>query len=444
MQHVIAAELFCATSEEGFSLDELVIELREMMAQEGMAAIARLILELIDEALALAHVSGRAKRACNCGHERYELKDRRERQLRTSLGRICLHWRRLECRACGKVFVPLREFLRLERWQSKTGELEQVVVEVMSEQSYRRGSAHLDTIGEIPVPKSTAHRWVAETEASQWELPEAQPLTLMADGTGFKRRPDQAKGLNNRGEVRVVVGLTKERKWVGYGVWSEEGWPQIAAQLRGSGPQPALQAQMFVSDGERGLAEQLAQLANGAQRCRWHLLEELKYILHHDGVRVKEQRQPLNDLAAVLAIELPEGAFEPVGAEQKEAVRQQVAAAQKPLEELIERLRAKHYRQAAGYLAAAKARMFRWLEFWLETGLVSPSTTSWLERLMRELGRRIKKIGFGWTDQGAAPMARILLRRITDAEEWAEYWKKRLRLDGRVLIRFRGTRTVNA
>ena len=266
----------------------------------------------------------------------------------------------------------------------------------------------------------------------------------MADGTGFKRRPDQAKGLNNRGEVRVVVGLTKERKWVGYGVWSEEGWSQIAAQLRGSGPQPALQAQMFVSDGERGLAEQMAQLANGAQRCRWHLLEELKYILHHDGVRVKEQRQPLNDLAAVLAIELPEGAFEPVGAEQKEAVRQQIAAAQKPLEELIERLRAKQYRQAAGYLAAAKARMFRWLEFWLETGLVSPSTTSWLERLMRELGRRIKKIGFGWTDQGAAQMARILLRRVTDAEEWAEYWKKRLRLEGRVLFRFRGARTVTA
>jgi hypothetical protein len=63
---------------------------------------------------------------------------------------------------------------------------------------------------------------------------------------------------------------------------------------------------------------------------------------------------------------------------------------------------------------------------------------------MRELGRRIKKIGFGWTDQGAAQMARILLRRVTDAQEWAEYWKKRLRLEGRVLFRFRGARTVTA
>jgi hypothetical protein len=155
---------------------------------------------------------------------------------------------------------------------------------------------------------------VAETDASQWDLPEARPLTLMADGTGFKRRPDRAAGLSNRGEVRVVVGLTQKRKWVGYGVWTQQSWAQIAGELRGPGAEPALQGQMFVSDGERGLAEHLAQLANGAQRCRWHLLEELKYILHHDGARVKEQRQPLNDLAAVLArLSLPAGGLRFLG-----------------------------------------------------------------------------------------------------------------------------------
>ena len=53
-----------------------------------------------------------------------------------------------------------------------------------------------------------------------------------------------------------------------------------------------------------------------------------------------------------------------------------------------------------------------------------------------------KKIGFGWTDAGAEQMARILLRRITDPTEWAEYWKKRLRLDGKVQIRFHSVKTV--
>ena len=109
---------------------------------------------------------------------------------------------------------------------------------------------------------------------------------------------------------------------------------------------------------------------------------------------------------------------------------------------MIGRLRQKQYEKAAGYLEAARERMFRWLEFWLETGRVTAATTGSVERLLRELGRRLKKLGFGWTDAGAAQMARILCRRITDPEAWAEYWKKRLRLDGRVQIHFRAVKAT--
>ena len=87
------------------------------------------------------------------------------------------------------------------------------------------------------------------------------------------------------------------------------------------------------------------------------------------------------------------------------------------MDDLIRRLRQQQDEKAAGYLETARTRMFRWLEFWLETGLVTPATTGYLERLKRELGRRLKKIGFGWTDAGAEQMARILLRRITDPTE---------------------------
>lgn len=118
---------------------------------------------------------------------------------------------------------------------------------------------------------------------------------------------------------------------------------------------------------------------------------------------------PAQELAGLLAIDVPAGDFEQV--------------------------------KAAGYLETARERTFWRLEFWLETGLVTPATTGHLERLMLELGRRLKKLGFGWTGAGAAQMARILLRRITDPDQWAEYWKERLRLDGRVQIHFRSVKT---
>jgi hypothetical protein len=292
------------------------------------------------------------------------------------------------------------------------------------------------------VPKSTAHRWRAETQASQWDLPDPQPQSLLADGTGFKRRPNSAVGVTNRGEVRVVVGLTKEGRWVGYGVWSQENWEQIGQGLHGPGPQPAVQMPMLVTDGEPGLAEALAGVANRAQRCRWHLVDQLKYSLYQDGVKAPGQRETVQELAGLMAIDVPTEDFEQVKPEEKTALAEQIEQARKQMDDLILRLRQKQYQKAAGYLEAAGTRMFRWLEFWLETGLVTPATTGYLERLMRELGRRLKKIGFGWTDAGAAQMARILLRRITDPAEWAAYWKQRLRLEGRVQILFRRVQTV--
>lgn len=148
--------------------------------------------------------------------------------------------------------------------------------------------------------------------------------------------------------------------------------------------------------------------------------------------------------APLLAIDVPAGDFEAVKPEEKTALAEQIQHARTQVDDLIGRLRRKQYEKAAGYLESARERMFRWLEFWLETGLVTPATTGYLARRMRELGRRLKKLGFGWTDAGAAQMARTLLRRITDPEAWAEYWKKRLRLDGKVQIHFRAVKAIPA
>ena len=47
-----------------------------------------------------------------------------------------------------------------------------------------------------------------------------------------------------------------------------------------------------------------------------------------------------------------------------------------------------------------------------------------IERVMRELGRRIKNIAYGWSDRGVTKIARIILKRFANAKEWEDYWKK--------------------
>ena len=49
MQSIITLEVLTAVSENGFSLDELVISTRKLFEQEGMPGLIGLLLRLLDE-----------------------------------------------------------------------------------------------------------------------------------------------------------------------------------------------------------------------------------------------------------------------------------------------------------------------------------------------------------------------------------------------------------
>ena len=98
----------------------------------------------------------------------------------------------------------------------------------------------------------------------------------------------------------------------------------------------------------------------------------------------------------------------------------------------------KEYHKAAIYVRNAKENLFFYVRFWLKYGLGCPRAASMIERMMREIGRRLKKIAFGWSEKGEAKMARIIIKRITSANKWEKYWNDRVRLNGNVILVFRG------
>ena len=57
-----------------------------------------------------------------------------------------------------------------------------------------------------------------------------------------------------------------------------------------------------------------------------------------------------------------------------------------------------------------------------------------VERVMQELGRRIKKIAYGWSDRGVTKVVRIILKRFANAGAWEEYWQKRMTIIDNVFI----------
>lgn len=427
---------------EGFSLDELVIEVRRMFEEEGMAGLISIIAMLLD-LVVVPPLLGRWEKAdanC-CGLAHYVVHQRESKSLRTSAGLLNLNWTRIRCAACGRSFIPLRGYLNLEPHQRKTSELEKIVAEVVSEQSYRRSSQHLETIGSIPVPHTTLHRWVMKSDCDEISL-KKRVRTLVADGTGFKQKLDDDG--SNRGEVCVVVGITKDNTIVPYGAWTEESWAEISRKIKKANhPHPKIKfnpiADLLVSDGEIPLVRAMGRLTKETQRCIWHLPHDLHPLLKYaDEATAEDAKNFTSELAGIIDIKLPAEHVEKVGLEDRLTLERTVFEAEKGVQNLVNELRARGYRAAATYLLNAKTKMFSYVRLWLKTGVVHPRVSSMIERMMREIGRRIKKIGHGWSPKGAAKMTRIIIKRITSADEWNKHWQEKLKITGKVKLSFVG------
>ena len=74
MQNIITLEVLSSVSENGFSLDELVFQTRELFKKEGLAGFVGLILRLTDERICMDMVQGKLKhgRPTCCSEPRYE------------------------------------------------------------------------------------------------------------------------------------------------------------------------------------------------------------------------------------------------------------------------------------------------------------------------------------------------------------------------------------
>lgn len=442
MQRSIALEVVAAVAEDGFSLDELVYRTRQLFEEKGLPGFVALVMRLVEDRLILRLVQGQEgwRPARCCDQPQYELLDRLERRMRTSLGEIDFTWRRVRCRHCGRSVIPLREFLGLRPYQSKSSELEQVVAEVVSEQSYRRTSSHLDSIGRIPVPRSTAHRWVMQSGCDEVSMSDETFQTLLADGTGYKRRPTAQR--DNQGQLRIALGIRGDGKVVPLGAWTESTWEQVAAAVGEGLPEGKKRAELLVSDGEPGLPQNMGPLAEQEQRCHWHMVHDLDARMRHDQAPKPERRAMQKELAGLIRVELPEQDHAPVKPEDRARLEQEVQQAHAGVDQLVRRLFQKGYEEAGRYVASARDRLFSYVRIWLEHGVANPRAASFIERTMREIARRLKRMAFGWSPAGAAKMARIIIKRFTSAAQWDAYWKQRLGITGKVLLALRDIRVM--
>jgi hypothetical protein len=441
-----------------FSFDELILETKSLFEKEGVLGFLKVLIAMIDS-FVISHWMGRIDLSC-CSNPSLVKSGKRSKLMYTTLGQVELEWTRLRCKTCGKIHHPLKEFFGLNRYQTKSSELEKICLEVASAESYRKSTFTISNLTPVSFNHRTLHGWVMKTQGAEIKVKHTDLEVLLADGTKFKkfvnvkseeRKKSLCEGLgqpyktpSNRGEVKILMGINENKEIVPLGAWTSESWKTIGnAIYKVNNPDrrlaPVKLANILVADGEIALGLGLKKLVYHKQRCLWHIPHDLGPLMkYQDKAEQEDVNYALDKVSAIFQIEIPDKDFEKVETKDLIEINSKIHNCEELIKELSSFLSKKGYSQAATYLSNARDDLFTYLRYWMKTGVVTPKVTSKLERLMREINRRIKKFAFNWSEKGAAIMTRIIIKRICSPKEWENYWLERMKLSGNIRLTFGG------
>jgi hypothetical protein len=344
------------------------------------------------------------------------------RHVSTVFGQLKFPVRVVECCTCGASYSPLLSALKVGRYARRESNFEHEVIEAVIDTNYRRlidGRSIAISVGGI-------HNMVVGSDVDQvyQEPVSLEDLSgIMADGTGVK----QYRG--RKGELRAVIGVTTAGRVEPLGTFTNTEWSDIERTIKERIKEAEPYHIPFVYDGEPGLDDFLADVAE-TQRCTWHGPRGLYHALWEDGLKKKDSQPAIDKIKHLIGIELPEGDFELLKEEDKEPVKTQYDASKAQVQELIETFRQRGYTHGASYLENISDRLFTHIEMWLKSGVIAPKTISLLERVFREVGRRLKKIAWGWCDKAVTKLSKMILLKQYSRDKWEEYWKHKLGIEG--------------
>ena len=422
-----------------FSFSQLIIAVKTLFDTEGIPGLVKVLVILIEKMLLS---SGVECPRCKC--KKHQLHSKSDRRLKTSIGEVVLTLTRVLCGECKRTFVPFNQLLDLDPYSRKSREFEKVSLETVTNQSFRRSARNLhDTMG-FGTSHSTLHRWFTKTDATNMNVNKKVDF-LVADGTGFKKEYDE-KG-SNRGEVRIVIGYNESGEVIPFGAWTRASWKDIGHFLkRENHPSPDKIkfkpiARTLVTDGEEELVNALKKLAGNHQRCLFHMTHELTPLLRYQDIVGKDEAIKISDqLNELLYLDLPEADADPLKSmEDKLKIEVKLNAMKKAIDDFITELKLLGYRKAKTFVENAKAQLFTYIDNWIKTGISNPKVTSLVERIMREIKRRIKKIGFKWSEKGAEKMTRLVLLQLSSTKQfWDDHWAAKMGMEANIKLSFLG------
>ena len=359
-----------------FTSDNAVVnQLFDLLCIESDASFAQRFVQTVRQLQNHLYGKFKGQLICpNCAGDILIRKGWRKRHLKTSRGSFRFLVLQANCKACGRTFRPLNELIGLPFSRRFLDEFVEKGIRTAVNLPFARASNMIKILTAGQISAETIRQKV-HAKAADLELDEdVSGKTVLVDSTKVK------SGKKKRGApVHLAITARKGPELAGR--------PSIQKRLLhlhvGTSRKlrkrlKAISPENLVHDG----FESLVGCATNVQRCRWHLVHQLKYYLRQDGVSFESRPSYQDSLKRIL--------WDSINGPEK-------------LKTFVKDLENIGLKQSAKHLSNAQVEAFTWVN---NSGF-SFTTTSPLEREMRELNRRAD-VGTRWTDKGIENVLKVL------------------------------------
>ncbi len=441
-----------------FSFDELILETKNLFETEGVPGFFKILIAFTDQIVLEGYRNSNQATCCSGPH--LNINGSRSKSIYTSVGQVQMEWKTLRCKNCNKIHHPLKDFFDLGSYQKTSNEFEKICLETVAKESFRKSSETINLYTDNNIKFRTLHNLFKKTNSDAISVIHNDLNVVIGDGTGFKKFVSLSKlekknklrektgqkpiEQTKRGEVKVMIGINDKNEVIPLGAWCSESWKTVGSLIhKANNPNkklaPKKLANMLIADGEIGLNNGLQKLAHHRQRCLWHIPHELRPLMKYQEKAPEEEiKYALDQVHSIFEIAIPDKDFDKVEEKELVEMNEKIIACEMQMKLLAEYLETKGHSKASTYINNARNNLFTYLRYWMKTGVLTPKVTSKIERLMREINRRIKKFAFNWSEKGCAKMTRLLLKLICDRKSWDNYWDHKMKLSGNIRLTFDG------
>lgn len=311
----------------------------------------------------------------SCGVNEHTRKGWRPRVLRSSRGKLLLLVLQAKCKCCGRAFRPFTTALGLSFSRRCTDELIEKAVSLGVQMPFQRSSDILKKLTAGSLSAEGIRQKIAAKAKTVVLCEDVSNKTVLTDSTKVKA------GVKERGSSVQMAITAKPGPMVA-------GRPTIRKELvhlHVGDVDPlrdhlkAIRPERIVHDGDTDFSD----CADSVQRCRWHLVYQLKHYLWQDDIPHEDRGIYQGRLKNILFGER--------------------STAPRMFMFFIKDLEAAGCTTSAKHLRNARSETFTYRT----DGNYAYSTTTPIEREMRELNRRAD-VGVRWSEQGVENVLKVL------------------------------------